>query len=219
MKRLNIRGLSLEATAKTFGHAKADDFLAAVGCGDIHGQTVINRMVAWLRSQSEEHAETLPPPDNKPVREIHAKEINVYGTRGLLTRLGRCCIPVPGDEIVGYTTRGRGVTIHRKDCPNVLRVREAERLISVTWSAKPAKIYPVSVRIVAFDREGLMRDIATIVAGEHVNMSAVSMLPGQGHEVDFNVTLEVSHLTQLSKVLNRVEQLTNVTQVRRLQPG
>ncbi|HJL70897.1 MAG TPA: ACT domain-containing protein, partial [Anaerolineales bacterium] len=180
---------------------------------------VINQMVAWLRSQSKEDAETLPPPDTKPARQIQADEVNVYGTRGLLTHLGRCCNPVPGDEIVGYTTRGRGVTIHRKDCPNVLRVREAERFISVAWGAKPAKIYPVSVHIVAFDREGLMRDISTIVADEHVNMSAISMLPGQGHEVDVNVTLEVSHLTQLGKVLSRLEQLTNVTQVRRLQPG
>jgi GTP pyrophosphokinase len=219
VKRLNIRGLSREATAKMFGHAKVEDFLAAVGCGDVHEQTVINQMVAWLRSQSKEDAETLPPPDTKPARQIQADEVNVYGTRGLLTHLGRCCNPVPGDEIVGYTTRGRGVTIHRKDCPNVLRVREAERFISVAWGAKPAKIYPVSVHIVAFDREGLMRDISTIVADEHVNMSAISMLPGQGHEVDVNVTLEVSHLTQLGKVLSRLEQLTNVTQVRRLQPG
>ena len=219
VKRLNIKGLSMDATAEMFGHSKTDDFLAAVGCGDIHGQTVINRMVAWLRSQSKSDAETLPPPDTKPARQLQSDEVNVYGTRGLLTQLGRCCNPVPGDEIIGYTTRGRGVTIHRKDCPNVLRVRESERLITVAWGAKPAKIYPVSVRIVAFDREGLMRDISTIVADEHVNMSAVSMLPRQGHQVDLNVTLEVSDLSQLSKVLNGVEQLNNVTHVRRMRPG
>ena len=217
-KRLNIKGISLEAMAEMFGHSKADDFLAGVGCGDIHGQTVINRLVSWLRSQSEADAETLPPPDTG-IPQIESEGINVYGTRGLLTHLGRCCNPVPGDEIFGYTTRGRGVTIHRKDCPNVLRARERERLISVTWGPKPAKIYPVSMRIVAFDREGLMRDISTIMADEHVNMSAVSMLPSPGHEVALNITLEVSHLTQLSKVLNRVEQLTNVTEVRRMQPG
>ena len=204
--------------AEMFGHSKVDDFLAGVGCGDIHGQSVINRLVSWLRSQSEADAETLPPPDTG-IPQIESEEINVYGTRGLLTHLGRCCNPVPGDEIFGYTTRGRSVTIHRKDCPNVLRVRERERLISVTWGAKPAKIYPVAMRIVAFDREGLMRDISTIMADEHVNMSAVSMLPSQGHEVALNITLEVSHLTQLSKVLNRVEQLTNVTEVRRMQSG
>ena len=217
-KRLNIKGISLQAMAEMFGHSKVDDFLADVGCGDIHGQSVINRLVSWLRSQSEADAETLPPPDTG-IPQIESEEINVYGTRGLLTHLGRCCNPVPGDEIFGYTTRGRSVTIHRKDCPNVLRVRERERLISVTWGAKPAKIYPVAMRIVAFDREGLMRDISTIMADEHVNMSAVSMLPSQGHEVALNITLEVSHLTQLSKVLNRVEQLTNVTEVRRMQSG
>ena len=217
-KRLNIKGISLQVMAEMFGHSKVDDFLAGVGCGDIHGQTVINRLVSWMRSQSEADAQTLPPPDTG-IPQIESEEINVYGTRGLLTHLGRCCNPVPGDEIFGYTTRGRGVTIHRKDCPNVLRLRERERLISVTWGAKPAKIYPVAMRIVAFDREGLMRDISTIMADEHVNMSAVSMLPSQGHEVALNITLEVSHLTQLSKVLNRVEQLTNVTEVRRMQPG
>lgn len=219
MSRLNIRGLSLDDAAEMFGYGRADDFLAALGCGDIHGQTVVNRMVTWLRSRSKEDAESLPPPDTKPARQIQVEEVNIFGTRGLLTHLGRCCNPVPGDEIVGYTTRGRGVTIHRKDCPNMLRLRDVERLINVAWGAKRAKIYPVAVRILAFDREGLMRDISTIVADEHVNMSTVSMVPGKAHEVDLSVTLEVSHLTQLSKVLNRVEQLRNVTQVRRLQPG
>ena len=135
-----------------------------------------------------------------------------------MTRLARCCHPVPGDEIVGYTTRVRGVTIHRKDCPNILRVRERDRLISVEWRAKPDKVYPVTVRIEAFDREGLMRDISTVVADEHVNMGDVSTL-SKDHEVHVNVTLEVSDLSQLSRVLSRVEELTNVTMVQRYRPG
>ena len=149
---------------------------------------------------------------------IEASEVSVSGTRGLLTRLARCCHPVPGDEIVGYTTRVRGVTIHRKDCPNILRVRERDRLISVEWRAKPDKVYPVTVRIEAFDREGLMRDISTVVADEHVNMGDVSTL-SKDHEVHVNVTLEVSDLSQLSRVLSRVEELTNVTMVQRYRPG
>ena len=124
LKRLNIKGYSMEETPAMFGYKLAEDFYAAVGYGDIHGQTVINRIVELLRDVSEHEAENLPPPeDAKHQLQIEAPEVSVSGTRGLLTRLALCCHPVPGDEIVGYTTRVRGVTIHRKDCPNILRVR------------------------------------------------------------------------------------------------
>ena len=219
LKRLNIKGYSMEETPAMFGYKLAEDFYAAVGYGDIHGQTVINRIVELLRDVSEHEAENLPPPeDAKHQLQIEAPEVSVSGTRGLLTRLALCCHPVPGDEIVGYTTRVRGVTIHRKDCPNILRVRERDRLISVEWRAKPDKVYPVTVRIEAFDREGLLRDISTVVADEYVNMGDVSTF-SKGHEVHVNVTLEVSDLSQLSRVLSRVEELTNVTMVQRYRPG
>ena len=219
LKRLNIKGYSIEKTTEIFGYKIPEDFFAAVGYGDIHGQTVINHIVEWLRGKSEQEAESLPPPQEvRNELQIETPEISVSGTRGLVTLLARCCHPVPGDEIVGYTTRVRGVTIHRKDCPNILRVRERDRLISVEWRTKPDKVYPVTVRIEAFDREGLMRDISTIVADEHVNMGDVSTF-NKGHEVHMNVTLDVSDLSQLSRVLSRIEELTNVTMVQRYRLG
>lgn len=219
LKRLNIKGYSMEKTAAMFGYKVSEDFYAAVGYGDIHGQTVINRIVELIRGKSEHEAKSLPPPeDEKHELQIEASEVTVSGTRGLLTRLSKCCHPVPGDEIVGYTTRVRGVAIHRKDCPNILRVRERDRLISVEWRTKPEKVYPVTVRIEAFDREGLLRDISTVVADEYVNMGDVST-HRKGHEVQVNVILEVSDLSQLSRVLSRVEELTNVTMVQRYRPG
>ena len=219
LKKLSIKGYSIEKAATLFGYKVVEDFFAAVGYGDIQGQTVINRIVELVRGKSEEEAESLPPPeDAKHDLQIEAPEVSVSGTKGLLTRLARCCHPVPGDEIIGYTTRVRGVTIHRKDCPNILRVREHDRLISVEWRTKPDKVYPVTVRIEAFDREGLMRDISTIAADEHVNMGDVTSFI-KGHEVHLNVILEVSNLSQLSRVLSRVEELTNVTMVQRYRPG
>ena len=219
LKKLSIKGYSIEKAATLFGYKVEEDFFAAVGYGDIQGQTVINRIVELVRGKSEEEAESLPPPeDAKHDLQIEAPEVSVSGTKGLLTRLARCCHPVPGDEIIGYTTRVRGVTIHRKDCPNILRVREHDRLISVEWRTKPDKVYPVTVRIEAFDREGLMRDISTIAADEHVNMGDVTSFI-KGHEVHLNVILEVSNLSQLSRVLSRVEELTNVTMVQRYRPG
>jgi len=219
LKKLSIKGYSIEKAATLFGYKVVEDFFAAVGYGDIQGQTVINRIVELVRGKSEEEAESLPPPeDAKHDLQIEAPEVSVSGTKGLLTRLARCCHPVPGDQIIGYTTRVRGVTIHRKDCPNILRVREHDRLISVEWRTKPDKVYPVTVRIEAFDREGLMRDISTIAADEHVNMGDVTSFI-KGHEVHLNVILEVSNLSQLSRVLSRVEELTNVTMVQRYRPG
>ncbi len=219
LKKLSIKGYSIEKAATLFGYKVVEDFFAAVGYGDIQGQTVINRIVELVRGKSEEEAESLPPPeDAKHDLQIEPPEVSVSGTKGLLTRLARCCHPVPGDQIIGYTTRVRGVTIHRKDCPNILRVREHDRLISVEWRTKPDKVYPVTVRIEAFDREGLMRDISTIAADEHVNMGDVTSFI-KGHEVHLNVILEVSNLSQLSRVLSRVEELTNVTMVQRYRPG
>ncbi len=221
LKRLNISNLSLEAIAELFSFNKLDDFLSAVGCGDIHGQTVVTRIVRHLQEESSEGAD-LPPPTvggKSDAPPVEAGEISIQGTGGLLTNTARCCNPAPGDAIVGYTTRGRGVTIHRRDCPNILRLREKERLIEVSWGRDPIKKYPVPIRVVAYDREGLMRDIGTIVADEHVNMSAFNMPPLESHLAILNMTLEVSSLAQLSTVLHRIEQLPNVTEVRRYKAG
>ncbi len=219
LQKLNIVGFSMEKIATIFGYQSIEDFFAAVGYGDVHGQTVVNRVVELLQRKSEQEVEALPPPEYaKHDLSIESSEVSVSGTRGLLTHLARCCHPVPGDEIMGYTTRVRGVTIHRKDCPNILRVRERDRLISVEWRTKPDKLYPVTVLIEAFDREGLLRDISTVVADEKVNMLDVAT-SNKGHEVHVKVTLEVSDLSQFSRVLNRVEELTNITKVQRYRPG
>jgi GTP pyrophosphokinase len=138
----------------------------------------------------------------------------------LLTQLAQCCSPVPGDhDIVGYITRGRGVTIHRSDCPNVLRHSQTapERLISVDWNSQSHKTYPVDVHIEAFDRPGLLRDITSLVANENINMSAANISTTKRRETKAHlyVTLEVGNIDQLSRVLAKIEQLPNVIEVRR----
>ncbi len=96
----------------------------------------------------------------------------MLGTGDLLTQIARCCNPVPGDDIIGYVTRSRGVTVHRADCHNVLHEDEQERLVDVEWG-RTGELYPVAVHIEAWDRVGLLRDISTIVAEEKVNMVGV----------------------------------------------
>ena len=129
----------------------------------------------------------------------------------MLTQLARCCNPVPGDDIVGYITRGRGVTIHRRDCPNILARTDSERLISVSWERKHKETYPVKVKVRAWDRGGLLRDIAAVVADEDVSMSAANVTTHkQDNLATFTATLEITGIAQLSRLLAKIEQLPNV---------
>ena len=140
-------------------------------------------------------------------------ELAVLGTGGLLTSLAQCCHPVPGDSIIGYITRGRGVKVHRRDCPNILRGDEEERLIQVSWGSQQAT-YPVTINITAYDRGGLLRDIGAVVAGEGISMSSVNVSTNK-HIASFLATLEILDVAQLSRVLDKIERLPNVIEVRR----
>jgi GTP pyrophosphokinase len=143
--------------------------------------------------------------------------VTVLGLKGLLTTMARCCNPAPGDNIIGYITRGRGATIHRQDCPNILRVQDRERLVRVTWG-EPKNTYPVPVRIKAYDRNGLMKDVSTLIADEGVNMSNIKV--EVSHNLAFfDLVLEVRDIVQLSRVLDRLENLDNVLAAQRVRPG
>jgi GTP pyrophosphokinase len=132
----------------------------------------------------------------------------------MLTQLAQCCHPVSGDKIIGYVTRSRGVTIHRQDCHNVINQNEKERLIPVEW-AQTDSLYPVSVQVEAWDRVGLMRDIATIVAEEKVNITAVSSTHHDDHTVIEYFALETRSLAQLSRLLGKIERVREVISVTR----
>jgi GTP pyrophosphokinase len=139
--------------------------------------------------------------------------MSVRGTGGLLTMLAQCCHPVPGDSIVGYITRGRGISIHRRDCTNILRSDEEERLIEVSWGSAQST-YPVAIKISAYDRGGLLRDIAAVVASEGINMSSVNVSTSKNLAA-FVITLDIYDVAQLSRVLDKIERLPNVIEVRR----
>jgi GTP diphosphokinase / guanosine-3',5'-bis(diphosphate) 3'-diphosphatase len=143
--------------------------------------------------------------------------ITVLGLKGMLTTFARCCKPVSGDEIVGYITRGRGVTIHRQDCPNILRLDDRDRIIKVSWGSA-ATTYPVPVMITAYDRHGLMGDISTVLSEESINILDVNLKVSH-HRAMLNLVLEVGDISQLSRVLTRIENLPNVTEAARVRPG
>ncbi|MDY7040850.1 MAG: bifunctional (p)ppGpp synthetase/guanosine-3',5'-bis(diphosphate) 3'-pyrophosphohydrolase [Chloroflexota bacterium] len=211
LRRLNVEQESYEDLARLFNYDKVDDFLAAIGYGDISAQRIATRVLEAELERTDQPIH-IAPVTTAPVS---PPEIRVRGVGSLLTRLAGCCHPLPGDDIVGYITRGRGVTIHRCDCPNILRTSEQERLIEVDWG--PAvKTYPVRVVIRAYDRGGLLRDIGTVVAGENVNMTAANITTqAKKNTATIAATLEITDISQLSRVLAKIEQVHNVVEARR----
>ena len=142
----------------------------------------------------------------------------VLGVEDLLSRTGMCCNPVPGQEIIGYVTRGRGVTVHRKSCPNVQHMmkKDPARIVEVSWGQAAERAHPVRIVVEAYDRSGLLRDIASLVADERVNMRDAGAKTGiKGHLARVTATLEIRDAEQLSRILTRIERLPNVIEAKR----
>jgi GTP pyrophosphokinase len=214
LRRLGLEGVAYEQLARDLGYSQVEDLLAAIGCGDVNLGKVVSRLAEAKLPELD-----LPRPLELEARggRLAPGEVSILGVSGLLTNIARCCKPLPGDPIVGYVTRGRGATIHRRDCPNVLRIRDKERLVQVSWG-QARETYPVSVRIRAYDRDGLMRDVSTLVANEGISMSSIHVSTKSSLAI-FDLVMGVTDLNQLSRVLNRLEALPNVLEARRLQPG
>ncbi|MDD2695641.1 MAG: bifunctional (p)ppGpp synthetase/guanosine-3',5'-bis(diphosphate) 3'-pyrophosphohydrolase [Anaerolineales bacterium] len=215
LRRLGMLDLNLDRLSREFELRSVEDLYEAIGCGDLGLGKLVNHLTIGEESQAD-FLERVARPASEAGR-TREDTVSVLGLKGLLTNMARCCNPAPGDSIVGYITRGRGATIHRQDCPNILRIRDRERLVKVSWG-EHRDTYPVPVRIKAYDRDGLMKDVSTIVADEGVNMSSISVETTRNMAV-FDLTLEVRDVAELSRILDRLENLPNVTEAIRVKPG
>lgn len=215
--------ISHHALAELFGIESTEDFLAAVGAGDINAAQITNRALEEDRRRSRvQQAETelLKPKRNlAPLVVDPSHGIKVNGTSNMLNRLATCCNPVPGDEIVGYVTRGRGVTIHRQDCPNIANISDRERLIEVTWGgASEDQKFIVPLEVVAYDRDGLLRDISTVIADERINIYGVNV-DIRGDVAILHLKLQISSPRQLTRIISRISMTPSVTDVYRPNAG
>jgi guanosine-3',5'-bis(diphosphate) 3'-pyrophosphohydrolase len=199
-----------------FNYTSWEDFLAAIGYGGISTNSIA-RKVAAVIEREEAEAETPPElPQKQEPAKLGGPGMRVLGVGNLLTTMARCCNPVPGDQIIGYVTRSRGVSVHRADCLNVLNEAERERIVEVEWGTV-TRTYPVSVRIEAWDRVGLLRDITTVVTDEKVNMVGVRTIENGDGSVTITTTLETTGIEQLSRLLSRIEIVRGVRSVERVQ--
>jgi GTP pyrophosphokinase len=213
LRRLGLQEVNQERLAREFEYKLVEDLYEAIGNGDLTISRVVNHLTLSDK-QDQEFTLTASKIDGSGPS---SDTVTVVGLKGLLTSMARCCNPAPGDGIVGYITRGRGATIHRQDCPNILRIRDRERLVRVSWG-EPKNTYPIPVRIKAYDRNGLMKDVSGLIADEGVNMPNVKVEVNRNLAV-FDLTLEVRDIVQLSRVLDRLENLDNVLEAQRVRPG
>ncbi|MCJ7518268.1 MAG: bifunctional (p)ppGpp synthetase/guanosine-3',5'-bis(diphosphate) 3'-pyrophosphohydrolase [Anaerolineaceae bacterium] len=212
LKRLGIVDLDIEDLAKSFGYKASEDLYVALGCGDLAIGRIVN-----LIQEDEEEKEELFTPKVPEVERKDSESVNVLGLKGILTNIAKCCNPAPGDDIIGYITRGRGATIHRRDCPNVLRMKDHERIVKVTWG-EPKRTFPVMVQVKAYDRQGLMGDISTVLANEGINMRDINVKI-TNNLATINLMLDIGDISQLSRLLTLTESLPNVMEAFRVKPG
>lgn len=216
LHRLGFDQRNWDELAKFFDCKNADDLLEAIGHEDLSLQTI---SVKLLEAEREKSA----PPPVEPLAAPTAPQVlepalTVEGVDNLLQHVARCCNPLPGDPVIGYITRGRGITIHRRDCKNILNLDvERERLIAIDWAKTDERTYPVLVQVEAFDRAGLVHDISGIVSAEHVNMLSANAVAGRrDHVALITAMLEISSADQLTRILNKIDRLPNVIEARRI---
>jgi len=221
LHRLGVPKPDLEQAARRFNFQHEDDLLAAIGRGDLSPlQIAAIRQPPKPAEPERPLAEQLPSLHIAPPKKHTAKggEVVVEGLDDLMTQMAGCCKPLPPDPIVGFITRGRGVTIHRRDCPTLKAIAAAERarLIEVNWGTVPGHVYSVDIRILARDRKGLLRDITGVFANEEVNVRAVNTYSAKGSDTpNLCFTVEIADLRQLSRLLSKLEQLPDVFEARR----
>ncbi|GBE07371.1 GTP pyrophosphokinase [bacterium BMS3Abin11] len=214
--RLGLKDVNIDKLSQRLKFNKTSDMMAAVGRSEVKITQIANALQGFLSPQTKKEPEL-------KLRQQPAKknrsDIHVLGVGNLMTHMAQCCKPVPGDDIVGYITQGRGVSIHRSDCSNVLRARNQEdkHLIEVNWGGPEQDIYTVDIQIVAYDRKGLLHDITALLSNEKTNVTAVSTKSNsRTNEATMKLTIEVENLSRLSQLLSRINELPNVYEARRI---
>jgi GTP pyrophosphokinase len=201
-----------EKVSHDLGYPDFEHLLAGVGRGDVGPQQMMKRLFPGHDPQEVQEPSALKRLAEKLVRTN--KGVRIQGMDNLMVRYSQCCQPVPGDDVVGYITRGRGVTIHRTDCPNVLALPDPERRIEIEWAAEKDEQFMVRIRMVGTDRRGLLSDVARAITDSGTNIQHADMNGVDGGMIG-QFVVEVSNLQHLHKVLARIKAVNGVISVER----
>lgn len=213
---------NIKRVIEKYNYAHEDDLYAAVAVGGITPQQVVNRLAEKIRKEreQEEALEKIVKEMNKqPARHKTETGVVVKGIDNMLIRLSRCCTPVPGDEIIGFITKGRGVSVHRKDCPNIQTDEYQDRIIDVEWESTTdpvRKEYPVDIEISAFDRPGILNAVMMAVSEAKVNILAVTGRADREKIATIHLTIAISNIAALNRVVDKIKQLPDIYSVQRV---
>ncbi|MCC7165801.1 MAG: bifunctional (p)ppGpp synthetase/guanosine-3',5'-bis(diphosphate) 3'-pyrophosphohydrolase [Anaerolineae bacterium] len=219
LHRLGLANKNLDDIAKLFGYTGVDELAEAIGYADIGLQAIGVKLLEAEQTKNAQPVPQEPLPELKPRPKPKTDVgLEIGGVGNLLTRVAQCCRPVPGEQIIGYISHGRGIAIHRRDCKNVIdHEGGGGRWIALTWKGmKQEQVYPVTIEVRAFDRSGLLRDLSGVVAEENVNMSSVNSKSRRDNTALVTATLEIGNANQLSRILNKIERLPNVLDAKRV---
>jgi GTP pyrophosphokinase len=212
---------ALVQVAHDLKYGDLDSLYVAVGEGHVSPQSVLARLARNVTGAQDEEAVT-EVPLARPVRiqQDVGKGVMVKGLNDVWVKLGRCCTPVPGDPIVGFVTRGQGVSVHREDCPNVKTLRrEPERMIEVSWSEGKSTSFTVAIQVEALDRTRLLSDIATVLSDHHVNILSANSGTGRDRITRLRFTFELADIAHLSSILAAVKRVESVFDAYRVVPS
>ncbi len=221
---LSMNELDMGLLAEEVHHKSAEDMFVALGAGDLRFSQILNAAQRQVdRSSHDEQLDlALPNVSRDKFRKPSSSGVRIFGVGNLLTSIASCCKPVPGDLIVGFITQGRGVSIHREDCSNLLNLREheGERVVAVDWDEGSETTYPVDILIEAYDRSGLLRDVMMVLANEKLNiLSANTLTDKNSNLAHVSLTIEISRLELLGRIMDKINQLPNVVDVHRQRNG
>ncbi len=222
LKRYSVR-YGFEEVAQMFNYNDVDDFLAAVGYSDISVHSLVQKILDRERQErKEQELENLLSVEEKPATVAQTmSSVTILGQSGLYAQPAGCCKPLPGDHVVGYITRGKGVTMHKVNCPNLVprqnNPAEAARIVPMQWDKEQSQnFYNVQIEVEAYDRAGLLRDITGVVTDANINMRrADARVDAREHIAKVQVELEIRDVRQLSRVMSQLERLPNVRNVYR----
>lgn len=215
LKTLGIKHERVQEILPVLGFKHLDDLRAALGRGDIKMNQIISRLAPTESTGSGEIKISKAPP-KKPATSNN--QLRIEGVGRLLTHMARCCKPLPGEKIIGYITVGRGVSVHRQDCSNILHAseRQKQRFLQVSWETDAKDRYAVDILIRAFDRTGLLRDITSLLANERAEIYAFqTQVNKQENMTQITVNVAIDGLNSLSRLLTRLRQIPNVLEARR----
>lgn len=214
----------LDQVARSFNAGTADDLLASVGYGGVSVKAVLLKLIELYKKDNNvqkpiEQLKTAKALENLKMHSIkkHSQSgILVKGESGLVVHLAKCCNPVPGDSIVGYVTRGRGVSVHRADCPNAVNFNDMDRLVDVEWEEDANEVFLVTIEVVSYDRTGLMADILAVLAGMELSVAAANVKVQSNGMAVMNLGIQIKDLQQLEFVMTKLRRIKGVHSVRRM---